>query len=134
MSSIFSKIINGEIPSYKVAENEHFYAFLDINPLAKGHTLVVPKQETDYIFDIEDGLIGNYMIFTKKVALAIEKVIPCKRIGVAVVGLEVPHAHIHLIPLQTLFDIDFAKPKLKLSDAEFKKIAQDIASAFVLQS
>ena len=134
MSTIFSKIIKGEIPSYKVAENEHFYAFLDINPLAKGHTLVVPKQETDYIFDIEDGVIGNYMIFAKKVAIAIEKVVPCKRIGVAVVGLEVPHAHIHLIPLQTMHDIDFARPKLKFAESEFEKIAQDIASAFVLQS
>lgn len=131
MSTIFSKIIKGEIPSYKVAENEQFYAFLDINPLAKGHTLVVPKQETDYIFDIADDLIGNYLVFSKKVALAIEKVIPCKRIGIAVIGLEVPHAHIHLIPLQTMHDIDFAKPKLKLSDAAFKEIAQKIADAYV---
>lgn len=130
MASIFSKIIQGEIPSYKIAEDEQFYAFLDINPLAKGHTLVVPKKEIDYIFEIEDELIKEFFAFSKKVALAIEKVIPCKRIGVAVLGLEVPHAHIHLVPINGIYDIDFSKPKLQLTQAEFEEIASEIRKNF----
>jgi histidine triad (HIT) family protein len=129
MASIFTKIIQGEIPSYKIAENENFYAFLDINPLAKGHTLVVPKKEIDYVFDIEDELIKEYFAFSKKLALAIDKVIECKRVGVAVVGLEVPHAHIHLIPLNTIYDIDFKQPKLKFTHEEFEDIAKLIRDA-----
>ena len=130
MASIFSKIVKGEIPAYKVAENDKFLAFLDIFPLAKGHTLVIPKQEIDYIFDIDDELIGEYMVFAKKVAKAIEKVIPCERVGVAVVGLEVPHAHIHLIPINNVDDINFAKPKLKLPESEFEIIAESIRQQF----
>jgi histidine triad (HIT) family protein len=130
MSSIFSRIIKGEIPSYKIAEDSHYYAFLDINPLAKGHTLVIPKEETDYIFDIDDQILSGIMIFSKKIAKAIEKIIPCKRIGIAVIGLEVPHAHIHLIPINDVFDIDFSRPKLKLSQEEFKEIAAQIAEAY----
>jgi histidine triad (HIT) family protein len=126
MASIFSRIINGEIPCYKIAEDQRYFAFLDINPLAKGHTLVVPKEETDYIFDLSDDQLGGMMIFAKKVALAIEKAVPCKRIGIAVLGLEVAHAHIHLIPINNLGDINFAKPKLKLSKEEFNEIADQI--------
>lgn len=129
MASIFSKIVLGEIPSYKIAEDEHFYAFLDINPLQKGHTLVIPKKETDYIFDIDDSELGNMMIFAKKVARAIEKVIPCKRVGVAVLGLDVPHAHIHLVPINSGSDIEFSKQKLKLSKEEFTDIANKISKA-----
>jgi histidine triad (HIT) family protein len=129
MASIFTKIIKQEIPSYKITEDDKFYAFLDINPLAKGHTLVIPKKEIDYIFDIEDDLIKEYFAFSKRVALAIDKVIDCKRVGVAVVGLEVPHAHIHLIPLNTIYDIDFKQPKLKLTDEEFKEISKSIREA-----
>lgn len=127
MASIFSKIINGEIPSYKIGENEHCYAFLDINPLAKGHTLVVPKKEIDYLFDLEDPLYGEVMAFAKKVARAIEQVVTCERIGVAVIGLEVPHAHVHLIPINTVGDINFARPKLALSEAEFEQLARSIS-------
>jgi histidine triad (HIT) family protein len=130
MASIFTKIVKGEIPAYKVAENDKFLAFLDIFPLAKGHTLVIPKQEIDYIFDIEDDLLGEYMIFAKKVAKAIEAVVPCERIGVAVVGLEVPHSHIHLIPINNVDDINFAKPKLKFSEEEFNEIATKIKAKF----
>ncbi len=126
MASIFSKIVNGEIPSYKIAEDENYYSFLDINPLAKGHTLVVPKKEIDYIFDIEDDLLGGMMVFSKKVARAIDSVMDCKRVGIAVLGLEVPHAHIHLIPINGLHDIDFSKPKLQLSEEDFKEIAEMI--------
>jgi len=126
MSSIFSKIIAGDIPCYKIAEDENFFAFLDINPLNLGHTLVVPKAEVDYIFDMEDKLLGNMNIFAKKVGLAIEKVVDCERIGIAVLGLEVPHAHIHLIPINGIYDIDFSKPKLKLSQQEFEEIAKKI--------
>ena len=122
MASIFTKIIQGEIPSYKIAEDENFFAFLDINPLAKGHTLVVPKKEVDYIFEIEDDLIKDFFAFSKKIALGIDKVIPCKRVGVAVVGLEVPHAQIHLIPLNTIYDIDFKQPKIKYTVEEFTEI------------
>jgi len=130
MAGIFSRIVNGEIPSYKVAEDEQYYAFLDINPLAKGHTLVVPRIEIDYIFDLEDKLLGDMNIFSKKVAKAIEKVVDCERIGIAVLGLEIPHAHIHLIPINNIEDINFARPKLKFSDEEFKKIAGEIRNAY----
>lgn len=130
MASVFTKIIKGEIPSYKIAEDDQFYAFLDINPLAKGHTLVIPKSEIDYIFDIDDDILQKMMVFSKKVALAIEKNIPCKRIGMAVLGLEVPHAHIHLIPINTVYDIDFKQPKLKLDKEEFEEIASKIRSTF----
>ena len=116
MPSIFTKIINGEIPAYKVAENDEFLAILDINPLANGHTLVVPKREEDYIFDIDDDEYLALMAFAKKVALGLRKAVPCKRIGIAVIGLEVPHAHIHLVPLNTMSDINFSLPKLTLSD------------------
>lgn len=132
MSTIFTKIIQGEIPSYKIAEDDRFYAFLDINPLAKGHTLVVPKLETDYLFDLEDDLLGDMLIFSKKVALAIDQKMDCKRVGVAVLGLEVPHAHIHLVPINGLHDIEFSKPKLKLSQEEFVEIASKISSAVEL--
>lgn len=128
MSSIFTKIVNGEIPTYKVAENEDFLAFLDINPLAKGHTLVIPKKEIDYIFDIEDEMYQNLFLFAKKVAASIGKCVKCKRVGMAVIGLEVPHAHIHLVPIHSIYDIDFSKPKLKLSTEEFILIAERIAS------
>src|ERR1035437_5348745 len=129
MASIFTRIINGEIPSYKVAEDENYYAFLDIYPLAEGHTLVIPKKETDYIFDIEDEEYQGLFLFAKQVAAAMRKVIPCERIGIAVIGLEVPHAHIHLVPLKTIYDIDFRKPKLQLSQEEFTTIAAKINSA-----
>lgn len=127
MATIFSRIINGEIPSYKVAEDEKYFAFLDINPLAEGHTLVVPKTETDYLFDLDDENLSGLIVFSKKVARAIQKTIPCKRIGVAVLGLEVPHAHIHLVPLNRESDIDFHKPKLKLSHEQFRAIADRIS-------
>lgn len=126
MPSIFSRIIKGEIPCYKVAEDDRFFAFLDINPLAKGHTLVIPKEETDYIFELEDQLLADMMIFAKNVALAIEKVVSCERIGIAVIGLEVPHAHIHLVPINAIGDLNFANPKLKLSKEEFEEIASSI--------
>jgi len=130
MPNIFTQIISGEIPSYKVAENEHYFAFLDINPLAEGHTLVIPKKETDYIFDLEDEEYLGLFLFAKQIARAMRKVIPCERIGIAVVGLEVRHAHIHLIPLKTIYDIDFRKPKLKLSPDEFILIMNKISEAF----
>ncbi len=129
MATIFTKIIQGEIPSFKIAEDERFFAFLDIHPLAKGHTLVVPKEETDYLFDLEEDLLGDMMKFAKKVALAIDSTMDCKRVGVAVLGLEVPHAHIHLCPINDLHDIEFSKPKLELSDSEFKEIAEKIRAA-----
>ena len=131
MSSIFTKIIKGEIPSYKIAEDENYFAFLDINPLAKGHTLVIPKKEVDYIFDVDDQTLGGMMIFAKKVAKAIEKVVTCKRIGITVIGLEVPHAHIHLIPLNGLHDMEFSKPKLKLSQEEFVELAKSISKLVI---
>ena len=128
--TIFSKIIAGEIPSYKAAEDENFYAFLDINPLTKGHTLVVPKKtEEAYIFNLDDEMLSELVIFSKKIALAIEKSIPCTRVGVAVMGLEVPHTHIHLIPIQTEKDMNFMNPKLKLSVEEMKEIAKKISSS-----
>ena len=128
MSSIFSKIISGEIPSYKIAENEKFFAFLDIMPLAVGHTLVVPKKEIDYIFDLPENLLAEMMVFSKYVAKKIEKSIECDRIGVSVIGLEVPHAHIHLIPINSIADMDFSKEKLKLSHEEFIKVTALINS------
>lgn len=128
MASIFTRIINGEIPCYKIAEDDKHFAFLDISPLAKGHTLVVPKQEIDYIFDIEDEALAAFNLFAKKVAKAIDKTILCKRVGIAVIGLEVPHAHIHLIPLHQ-DAINFASPKLHLSKEELQEIADKIAAA-----
>lgn len=130
MATIFSRIIAGEIPCYKVAEDERFFAFLDINPLVKGHTLVVPKQEIDYIFDLNDEDLAAMHVFAKTVAGAIEKAIPCKRIGVTVIGLEVPHAHIHLIPINKESDMVFSNPKQKLADEEFVAIAEAIRSAW----
>ena len=130
MATIFSRIIAGEIPCYKVAENEKFFAFLDINPLVKGHTLVVPKQEVDYIFDLSDEDLAAMHVFAKKIARAIEKAFPCKKVGEAVIGLEVPHAHIHLIPIQKESDMLFSNPKLKLADDEFVSIAKAISSAY----
>ena len=130
MATLFTKIIKGEIPSYKVAEDDKFFAFLDISPLAKGHTLVVPKQEIDYLFDIEDADLSGMMLFAKRVALALEKVVPCKRIGVAVLGLEVPHAHIHLVPLNRESDISFSKERILLSPEEFRELAERIAEKF----
>lgn len=130
MSSIFTKIINGEIPCYKIAEDEEFFAFLDINPLQKGHTLVIPKLEVDYIFDLDDKLLAKMTLFAKKVAKSIEQVIECNRIGLTVIGLEVPHAHIHLIPIKGLNDMNFSKQKLKLATEEFKEIAAKIAKQF----
>ena len=129
MATIFSKIIAGEIPSYRIHEDDRFYAFLDINPLAKGHTLVIPKVETDYLFDLDDDLLGDMMVFAKKVARAIDKTIDCKRVGVAVLGLEVAHAHIHLVPINSLYDIEFSRPKLQLSKEEFESIADRISAA-----
>ena len=128
MSSIFSKIVTGEIPSYKVAESENFLAFLDIFPLAKGHTLVIPKKETDYIFDMDLEEYKEFWAFAHKVAKAQKKVIPCLRIGVAVIGLEVPHTHIHLVPINGVSDIDFSRPKLHFVKEEMEQIASDIAS------
>ena len=125
MASIFSKIVNGEIPSYKVAEDERYYAFLDINPLQKGHTLVVPKKETDYIFDLTDEELAGLMVFAKRVAKAIGKCIPCQRVGVAVLGLDVPHAHIHLVPLNDCNDLNFCNPK-KLFPAEEMQACADL--------
>ena len=127
MASIFTKIINGEIPCYKVAENEDYFAFLDINPNAKGHTLVVPKKEVDKLFDLDQDSYLGLMEFSRKVALAIEKTIPCLRVGMSVIGLEVPHVHVHLIPLQSMNDIDF-RHKVALSKDEFETVAQDIAA------
>lgn len=130
MATIFTKIIKGDIPSYKIAENDQFYAFLDINPLSKGHTLVIPKREVDYIFDLEDEELAAMHVFAKHVAKAIEKAIPCKRIGVAVMGLEVPHAHIHLIPITKESDMIISNPKLSLTNEEFQEIARKINQAF----
>ena len=131
--SIFSKIAAGEIPSYKCAENEKFYAFLDINPLVKGHTLVIPRREVDYIFDMDDEEIGQFMQFAKKVAVALKKAFPCEKVGMEVIGLEVRHAHIHLIPMQSEADVDFRRDKLKLTEEEFKEIAAKIFAEFKKQ-
>lgn len=129
MSTIFSKIIAGDIPSYKVAEDDNYFAFLDINPLAKGHCLVIPKKETDNIFDIEEEEYKGLWAFAKKVAVAMKKVFPCEKIGIAVIGLEVAHAHIHLVPIDGIYDIDFSKPKLKFTSEEFNEIATMIQKA-----
>ena len=128
MSTIFSKIILGDIPSYKVAEDDNYLAFLDINPLHEGHTLVIPKNPTDYIFDIDDEEYNGLWTFAKKVAHAVGKAIPCKRVGVAVIGLEVAHAHIHLIPIDNVSDIDFSRNKMKFSEGEFKQTLEKIKS------
>ena len=130
MSSIFSQIISGKIPCYKIAEDDNNIAFLDIFPISKGHILVVPKKETDYIFDLNSKAYSDLWLFAKKVAIAQKKVIKCNRIGVSVVGLEVPHAHIHLIPINNISDMEFSKPKLKLSPKEFSRISRKIAELF----
>lgn len=127
MATIFTRIINGEIPCYRVAENDRYFAFLDINPLKAGHTLVVPKKETDYLFDLSDDDLSGMMVFSKKVAEAIRRAFPCNRIGVAVLGLEVPHAHIHLVPMDSMEDVNFRNPKLKFSQEEFRQIAEKIS-------
>ena len=126
MATIFTKIIEGEIPCYKIAEDDKFLAFLDISPLAKGHTLVIPKIEIDYIFDVEDNVLGEMMVFAKKVALKVEKAIPCERIGVSIIGLEVPHAHIHLVPMNTADDVNFTRAKLSLSKEEMLDVLAKI--------
>jgi histidine triad (HIT) family protein len=129
MASIFTKIINGDIPSYKVAENEDYLAFLDIQPLVKGHVLVIPKKEEDYIFDLDDNTLSGLMTFAKSVAKKMDKVLDCKRIGVTVIGLEVPHAHVHLIPINGVADMDFGKEKLSLESEEMEKISKSIKEA-----
>ena len=128
MATLFSKIVNGEIPCYKVAESDEFLAFLDIQPLTKGHVLVIPKVEVDYIFDLEDDLLGKMMIFSKQVAHKIKLAYPCKKVGVTVIGLEVPHAHIHLVPMNALADMNFSAAKLKLDSLELEQIANKIKS------
>ena len=130
MTSIFTKIINREIPAHIVAEDDNYIAFLDIMPLVRGHLLVVPKKEVDYVFDLDDEVLAGLHLFAKKVALAQEKVIPCNRIGVAVVGLEVAHVHVHLVPLNTMDDINFTRPKLKLSEEEMAEVAAKIKAEF----
>ena len=129
MDTIFTKIIKGEIPCYKIAENDQFFAFLDINPLAKGHTLVVPKLQNDYIFDLDDQMLADMMVFAKKVAKAIEANVLCMRIGVAVIGIEVPHTHIHLVPINKVGDLNFANPKCQLSSDEMEEIADKISKS-----
>lgn len=126
MAGIFSKIIAGEIPSYKIAEDDRFYAFLDIFPLVKGHVLVIPKKETDKIFDVEDSLLAEWLVFAKPIAKAIEKSFDCNRCGISVIGLEVPHAHMHLVPINTADDLNFTRPKLKLTEAELREVQQTI--------
>lgn len=130
MASVFTRIVNGEIPSYKVAETENCYAFLDISPLAEGHTLVIPKKEVDYLFDLDDQLYTELQLFAKEVAVALKKAVPCKRVGVAVLGMEVPHAHIHLVPLQSEGDMDFRKEKCFLTPERFEQIAKMIAQEY----
>lgn len=132
MSSVFTKIIEGEIPCHKIAETDLFLAFLDIRPLAAGHTLVIPKVEVDYIFDLDDYLLSSLMLFAKKVSKAVEAAVPCKRIGLAVVGLEVPHVHIHLIPIENVQDMNFSRPPIKLSSDEFVVIAENIRAKFLV--
>ena len=132
MATIFTKIINGEIPCYKIAEDKNYFAFLDINPLKAGHTLVVPRKATDYIFDLDDNELAGLILFSKKIAAAIKSVIPCNRIGVVILGLEVPHAHIHLVPMDTMEDVNFKNPKLKFSTEEFKEIAAKISRKVIL--
>ena len=129
MASIFTRIVNGEIPCYKIYEDDNYLAFLDINPLVRGHTLVIPKKEIDYLFDLDDELLAGMSVFAKKVARAIDRVIDCKRVGVVVLGLEVPHAHIHLIPINSLYDTEFSRPKLKLPPDELEHIAEKIKNA-----
>ena len=126
MASIFTKIVQGEIPCHKIAEDDKYFAFLDISPLAKGHTLVIPKQEVDYIFDLEDDVLAGLNVFAKKVAKAIDKSVECKRVGVAVIGLEVPHTHIHLVPLNNIGDLNFENPKLSPSQEELAEVAETI--------
>lgn len=128
MATIFTKIVNGEIPSYKIFENKHFYSFLDISPMTKGHTLVIPKKEVDYLFDIDDAMLSEMIVLSKKIAKAIEKAVECTRVGVMVVGLEVPHAHIHLIPIQNEGDMNLSNKRIQLTKEEFEKIAEDIVS------
>ena len=130
MPSIFTRIVNGEIPCYKIAEDENYLAFLDVSPLAKGHTLVIPKKETDYIFDMEDGELGAFMQFAKEVAKALKLAVPCTKVGVSVIGLEVPHAHIHLVPMNSISDMNFSSPKLSPSQDELKEMAALIQSKF----
>lgn len=132
MATVFSKIIKGEIPCYKIAESEDYFAILDINPLRAGHTLVIPKREIDYIFDLDDAYLAGMIIFSKKIAVAIKSIFPCNRIGVAILGLEVPHAHIHLVPMDTMEDINFKNPKLKFTTEEFKDIAAKISRMVIL--
>ena len=132
MATIFTKIVRGEIPSYKIAEDEHYYAFLDINPLAQGHTLVIPKQETDYIFDLDPELLAGMMVFAQKIAKALKQTIPCNRIGLAVLGLEVPHAHIHLVPMQSEADLLNFSKKLSFSKEEMAEITASIAKEIQL--
>lgn len=132
MPTIFTKIVKGEIPSYKIAETDEYFAFLDINPLHKGHTLVIPKLEVDYLFDLPESTYNGLFQFSRKIAAAIENTIPCNRIGIAVIGLEVPHAHIHLVPINNVHDIDFKKPRVKLTKEEFEVTALDIASKLIL--
>lgn len=128
MSTIFSKIIKGEIPCYKIAENDNFFAFLDIKPMAKGHVLVIPKHETDYLFDLSDDVLSEMIVYSKRIAKAIQEAVPCKRIGLMVIGMEVPHAHIHLIPINTEKDMSLSNPRLNLSGDEFQQITKDITS------
>ncbi|MGE4569144.1 MAG: HIT family protein [Bacteroidales bacterium] len=132
MATLFSRIISGEIPCYKVAEDNRFFAFLDIHPLARGHVLVVPRVETDYLFDLDDDMLSGMILFAKKVAVAIKQEIPCNRVGVAVIGLEIPHAHIHLVPVNGLGDLDFSNPKISLTPEEFSEIAIRISNAVSL--
>lgn len=129
MASIFTRIVNGEIPCYKVAENEDFLAFLDVNPVRMGHVLVIPKREVDYVFDLDDDHLSALIVFSKEVAGKIKSVIPCKKVGVTVIGLEVPHAHIHLIPINALHDMDFTKPKMSVSSEELMELAEKLSRA-----
>lgn len=131
MSTIFQKIIDGEIPCYKVAENDRFLAFLDVNPLAKGHTLVIPKKAVDYIFDMDDSSLSEMHLFAKKAAIALKKAVPCTKVGVAVIGLEVPHAHIHLVPMNHVADLNFAGPRVSLSKETYESTAAAIAAEFI---
>jgi histidine triad (HIT) family protein len=130
MATIFTRIINGDIPSYRLAEDERYFAFLDINPLAKGHALVVPKQEVDYIFDLDPDVLAGLIQFSQRLARAIESVVTCERIGVAVIGLEVPHAHIHLVPINGIHDIDFSKPRVSMTQEEYVILASEISAKF----
>jgi histidine triad (HIT) family protein len=132
MATIFTKIIKGEIPCHKIAEDDRYFAFLDINPLREGHTLVVPKMETDYIFDLDDDTLAGLIVFSKKVSRAIQDVIPCSRIGLAVIGLEVPHTHIHLVPMDSMEDINFRNPKLRFTQDELKAVAEKISRKVIL--